>query len=242
MNANPPARQLLVGLAVGFLVAGCSSVATTSAPPTAVASGTASVTVGTPTPTLSATSPTGEMTHGRSTQTATPLADGRILVAGGYFAAAPIASADLYDPRTDAFTATGSMATARGFDTATRLVDDRVLFAGGNPKTWDFAGPFFASAELYDPKTRTFSMTGSLATARNLHTATLLPDGRVLITGGNDTFGHGLASAELYDPKTGRFSATGSMATARGFHTATPGVCARPVFALGCGLAGAFVW
>ena len=113
------------------------------------------------------------------------------------------------------------MATARGFDTATRLSDGRVLVAGGNPGAWDYAGPLIASAELYDPTTGTFSPTGSMTTARDVHTATLLLDGRVLITGGDDRFRHPLASAELYDPKTGTFSPTGSMKAARDFHVAT---------------------
>ena len=67
-----------------------------------------------------------------------------------------------------------------------------------------------------------FSPTGSMGTARELHTATLLPDGRVLVTGGDDGSGStALALAELYDPKTGQFSPTDSMATARENHTAT---------------------
>jgi hypothetical protein len=149
------------------------------------------------------------------------LADGRVLVAGGFFNAVPVVSADLYDPQTSTFTATGPMATARGFDTATLLTDGRVLFAGGSRTNWLDKGPFFASAELYDPQTATFIPTGSMSTGRNLHTATLLLDGRVLITGGNDAFEHSLDSAELFDPTTGTFSAAHSMATARGFHSAT---------------------
>ena len=72
-----------------------------------------------------------------------------------------------------------------------------------------------------DPTSGAFSSTGSMATARDSHTATLLSDGRVLIAGGKNDNGAVLASAELYDPKTGAFSATGSMATSRGYHTAT---------------------
>src|SRR6266513_7119 len=69
----------------------------------------------------------------------------------------------------------------------------------------------------------TFVVTGSLATARagqpSGHTATLLPNGKVLVAGGGD--GSILASAELYDPASGTWSATGSLATARFGYTAT---------------------
>lgn len=62
--------------------------------------------------------------------------------------------------------------------------------------------------------------TGSLANARYLHTATLLPDGKVLMVGGNNSSGN-LSGAELYDPASGTFSTTGSLSTARREHTAT---------------------
>ena len=174
-----------------------------------------------PTFTPTATRSTGQMTHGRSDHTATALADGRVLVVGGYWSSLPIALAEVYDPATDSFTATGSLPTARAWGTATRLSDGRVLYAGGDPGAWDLSAGMLASAELYDPRTGTFTPTGSMATGRNLHTATVLRDGRVLVTGGSDGPHHALASAELYDPKTGTFSPTGSMKTARSFHTAT---------------------
>ena len=117
------------------------------------------------------------------------------------------------------FSPTGSMETARSSPTATALPDGRVLIAGGASGQAE-SSVALASAELYDPATGTFSPTGSLATARGLHTATLLPDGRVLIAGGNDG-SEVLASAELYDPATGKFSPTGPLATARDSHTAT---------------------
>lgn len=66
----------------------------------------------------------------------------------------------------------------------------------------------------------TFTGTGSLATARTSHTATLLPDGKVLVSGGSSIF-NVFSSAELYDPATGLWTTTGSLATARYSHTAT---------------------
>jgi Kelch motif len=220
LPAHDASRRLLALLGVVILTAGCAGNASLAPSPASTTGPTATATPSAA-PTPSAASLAGQMTHGRSTHAATVLADGRVLVAGGYFNALPIVFADVYDPRTGAFAATGSMSVTRGFDTATRLSDGRVLFAGGDPAKWNFRGPLIASAELYDPTTGTFSPIGSLTTARNLHTATLLLDGRVLITGGSDVFEHALASAEVYDPTTGTFSPTGSMHVARGFHTAT---------------------
>src|SRR6184192_3678561 len=63
--------------------------------------------------------------------------------------------------------------------------------------------------------------TGNLGTARDYHTATLLPNGKVLVAGGIDISRASLASAELYDPATGTWTATDGLATARAYHTAT---------------------
>jgi len=98
--------------------------------------------------------------------------------------------------------------------TATLLQNCEVLVAGGYGAT----GPL-SSAELYDPVSDTWSPTGSMAQARNEHTAVLLSNGKVLVAaggapGGGDTFG--LASAELYDPASGTWSPTGSLITCAG--------------------------
>ena len=108
----------------------------------------------------------------------------------------------MFDPKTRTFTATGTMAVGRLYPATALLPDGRVLVAGGNGSA--VAEQPLASAEIFDPKTGTWSTTGSMAAARDGLVAASLRDGRVLIAGGaRDN------SAELFDPKAGTFGPTG---------------------------------
>jgi WD40 repeat protein len=160
---------------------------------------------------------TANLSTPRQFHTATLLTNGKVLIAGGFAVISgwPVwASAEVYEPSIRTFTATGDMTTARYFHTATLLVDGKVLIAGGSSIVNGRGS--LGTAELYDPATGSFARTGEMTMPRRGHTATLLPDGKVLIAGGVSSDASGsLASAELYDPLTGNFTATGEMTTGR---------------------------
>jgi len=152
---------------------------------------------------------TGSMSAGRAWQTATLLADGRVLIAGGANSIG-LTTAEIYDPATGRFTATGSMTVARQSHTATRLADGRVLIAGGTAEGVDAPFGVQPTAEIYDPATGKFTATGSMQVARERAAAALLADGTVMIVGGLDENSVALNSAELYDPSTGKFGPAGA--------------------------------
>lgn len=163
--------------------------------------------------------PTGSPCIAREFHTATPLATGKVLIAGGNEFngyptwLTPTATAELYDPATGSFAATGSMSIGRSGHTASLLTDGRVLIVGGAP-----AGS--PTAEIYDPKAGTFSAVPGLTEVRYGHSATVLASGKVLIAGGTDGSSV-LATAELYDPSTNSFTASQNMNSPRTNHTAT---------------------
>jgi WD40 repeat protein len=172
---------------------------------------------------------TGNMTHPREDDTATLLPDGRVLIAGGYdLVDGPdafhyLASAELYDPSTHKFTRTGSMDIPRSGAAATLLADGRVLIVGGEgckdparctERDWtngDWPGSVgLKSAELYDPTTGRFTLTGSMSEPSDSPSATLLPDGRVLVVDGGDNV------VEAYNPTTGKFARVGTLSHPNG--------------------------
>ena len=166
---------------------------------------------------------TGSLTT-RGSETATLLPNGKVLVTvtvSEPFGATPT-RAELYDPASGTWTTTGSLTTKRFEHTATLLPNGKVLVAGGYLTTGAPPVIVLETAELYDPASGTWTATGSLTTARYGHTATLLPNGKVLVAGGKDfNFQLWFASAELYDPTSGTWTTTGSLAAAREGHTAT---------------------
>jgi hypothetical protein len=165
--------------------------------------------------------PTSDLGKARYFHTATLLTNGTVLVAGGLGSgsAGYLTSAELYDPASGAWTATGSLNVARGNHTATLLPNGTVLVAGGQDGTNQDVVP--RSAELYDPASGTWTIaTRGFNSDYVSHTATLLPNGKVLVAGGLYQ-GTISPAAELYDPASGTLMGTGNLNTARGSHTAT---------------------
>lgn len=187
----------------------------------------------------------------RFAHTASLLGDGQVLVAGGEVADGPgiaglkgTADSQLYDPAADRWRPTPTqMVNGRFAHTATVLDGGacrtgappgwcgKVLITGGAERAANRRS--LDSVELYDPKTGTWTAGAPMATARQRHTATTLPDGRVLVVGGlgnrqvnaalgvKSEQGQMEGSAEAYDPATGTWTAAGSMSVARSFHTTT---------------------
>jgi len=161
-------------------------------------------------------------------------ADGKVLVVGGYdngFNVLP--TAELYDTITQTFTATGVMHTPRFRHTATLLANGTVLITGGASQMQAKPGdinPALNTAEIYDPKTGKFTLSkGNMTAYREAHGASLLQDGTVLLTGGQDQHFLIENTAELYNPNTGTFNAlsnscagspppAGCMMVGRDFH------------------------
>jgi large repetitive protein len=117
------------------------------------------------------------------------------------------------------FALTGSLNTARYGHTATLLSSGRVLVTGGLGPNGIYAP--LASAEIYNPAKGKWAVTGSMSMGRTAFTATLLPNGEVLVAGGTGFTANCFSTAELYNPSTGSWTATGSMTQPRCLHMAT---------------------
>lgn len=154
------------------------------------------------------------MSTSRLSDTATRLADGRVLLTGGYPGEGGVvaSSAELYDPAANQFESTGAMSQARADHSATLLSDGRVLIAGG----WGTDGEALDSTELYDPASGSFSPGPSLSTPRAAHAAARVGDRLILVGGthGDDA----LATTDVLDG--GAWQPGPSLRTARVKHAA----------------------
>ncbi|HEX5502666.1 MAG TPA: kelch repeat-containing protein, partial [Thermomicrobiales bacterium] len=151
----------------------------------------------------------------------TALADGRVLIAGGFSAGTFLATAQIYDPADGSLTATANnLGQGRSKHVAVLLTDGRVLLAGGTSRSGSIV--YLTSAEVFDPATNSFAPAGdNLAIARANVAATLLPDGDVLFAGGEGDGALDLASAELYETANARFVQLDDMTATRSAATAT---------------------
>jgi hypothetical protein len=163
---------------------------------------------------------TGSLNMPRAGHTATLLGNGKVLVTGRY-----TNTAELYDPATGEWSFTGNLNVLRTGQTTTLLSTGKVLLAGGWPDGLEGVRSATNTAELYDPSTGTWSLTGNLNGPRAGHAATLLQEGKVLVAGGcrdDECFPIQVGSAEIYDPNTQTWSITGSLNTPRDYgHTTT---------------------
>ncbi len=156
----------------------------------------------------------GSMAAARTAQTATLLSNGTVLVAGGQGSSfAAIASTEVFSPATNAFSAGHAMLSARAYHTATARGGSVYMIGGFGPsgevkQTDVFSGAVFNAGPL-------------LNDARDSHTATLLPNGDILVAGGEDATQVGSTSVEVLGIATSTFSVKTPMSTGRLYHTAT---------------------
>src|SRR5947208_8345879 len=174
-------------------------------------------------------SATGSMHDARVGFSAILLRNGKVLVEGGASnTVAALASAELYDPATGTWTVTGNMNEGRQQHSAVLLRNGNVLVSGGNidrTPCADLCVTTIAGSETYDPSTGQWTTVGEMTIPRSFFTTTLLPNGRVLATGGRvhtgpDYFDYkAIAFADLYAPATGKWKSTGTMTISREDHS-----------------------
>jgi hypothetical protein len=166
--------------------------------------------------------PAGHLFQARNRSQATLLTDGKVLITGGYqfigMNGEAIPFAEIFDPATGQSTALPPLSEPRDdSERSVLLKDGRVLIVSGGETRL---------VEIFEPTTRLFDLAGLMLHVRGGPTATVIPDGRVLIAGGFTAFGPTdpeppvTESAELFDPVSGKSQPTGSLSMARYRHSA----------------------
>jgi hypothetical protein len=166
---------------------------------------------------VGAWAPAPNLLEGHVAHTATLLNDGRVLIAGGtHVDGVARARSELFDPRANRWTRAADMIHARAGHAATLLADGNVLVTGGQTGLSIFDDQVLASAEIYHPKTDSWTAVAPMNAPRRMHSSIRLHDSRVLVVGGaNAAPGSALPAAEqeqaeLYDPQRDRWSLTGT--------------------------------
>ena len=167
----------------------------------------------------------GALRLARWEHSASLLPNGKILVAGGTYwnsksggRAEGTAGCEVYDPALRKSASTGAMVRPRTGHCAAALPDGRVLVAGGDSKA---APPYFSTdCEVYDPATGKWSLTGAMAQGRVLHRAAALPDGSILVVGG-EFVGDALSGCEIFDPASQTWRDAAPLNVARAGHSLT---------------------
>ena len=148
------------------------------------------------------------MIYPQADHTATLLADGRVLVAGG-------GVSELFDPANNTWTASENMIADRAYHTAVLLGSGNVLVMAGLENRSPYSR--LSSCEIYDVSNGSWMQTGSMAVTRTNHVAIMLSNGSVLVAGGYNG-SQNLKTCEVFDPSSGSWAATGDMAVSRSGH------------------------
>jgi N-acetylneuraminic acid mutarotase len=159
----------------------------------------------------------GSLSVARYSPMSITLKDGRVMVLGGQTAEL-LDNVDIYNPVSATWSTAASMPEERMMATVTLLPDGKVLLAGGQGNGNN--GDYHNAAWLYDPAYDTWSVTGSMHDARASHTAILLPNGQVMVMGGQNS-GGALDTVEFYNLASGTWTPGPSLNMARYHHTAT---------------------
>jgi hypothetical protein len=161
------------------------------------------------------------LSQARKFHTATLMVDGRVLVTGGQTRELALASTEIYDPFDGIWTIVADLVRPRSGHTASLLRDGRVMVVGGSDLgATNVLGPE-TSAEIYDPVTDKWTVIYGDLRPRLGHAAVTLPDGRVVVIGGEDLVGLSIAAVEVYQPATDTWKIAGSLPHGRSLLAAT---------------------
>ena len=168
-----------------------------------------------------------DMTYKKQLAQAITLEDGRVMIIGGRSGVSTLSSNEIYDPEDNSWSEVEPMMQSRMSHSAVKLIDNTILVTGGMESV--VMGDTLSSAEIYDPLQNSWSKVAKLTRARLGHRSTLLPDGRVLVTGGTTVVEADLlgpeTTAEIYDPILNEWTLISTELLARKDHSAvlTPG-------------------